>query len=198
MAPLILTLLIALPFLEIAGFIIVGDWLGALPTLGLLILSMMVGSALLRGRGLGSILRSPQRRDPSRLVVDLGDTLFLALAGLLFLIPGFVTDLLALPLLLPPIRRILMVLALRRMAVVSPGGMAGAGQDPFSVFASGAGFPGGTGTDIDGEYRDVTEETAPAQTPAQTTGSGTQTRPMLSQQANRGRSDQPFNGEPNP
>lgn len=194
MAPLILILLIALPFLEIAGFIIVGDWLGALPTLGLLILSMLAGSALLRGRGLGTLLRTPQGRDPSRLVADLGDTLFLALAGLLLLIPGFVTDLLALPLLLPPVRKILMVLALQRLTVVSSAGIGAAGPGPFGGFPPPGGFPGGGGADIEGEYRDVTDR----KPPEQGASSGAATRPLLSPGANRGRSDQPFNGEPNP
>lgn len=189
MAPLILILLIALPFLEIAGFIIVGDWLGALPTLGLLILSMLAGSALLRGRGLGAMLRTPQGRDPSRLVADLGDTLFLALAGLLLLIPGFVTDLLALPLLLPPVRKILMVLALHRLTVVSSAGMG-----PFGGFPPPGGFPGEGGADIEAEYRDVTDRNPPEQGAS----SGAATRPLLSPAANRDRSDQPFNGEPNP
>lgn len=191
MAPLILILLITLPFLEIAGFIIVGDWLGALPTLGLLILSMLVGSALLRGRGLGGILRSPQGRDPSRLVADLGDTLFLALAGLLLLIPGFVTDLLALPLLLPPVRMGLMAVALRRLTVVTPSGMGAAGAGPFGGFPPAGGFPGGSGVDIDGEYRDVTDRQPAGQGAASA-------RPLLSPGAKRDRSDQPFNGEPNP
>lgn len=191
MAPLILILLISLPFLEIAGFIIVGDWLGALPTIGLLILSMLAGSALLRGRGLGAILRSPQGRDASRLVADLGDTLFLALAGLLLLIPGFVTDLLALPLLLPPVRKGLMVLALRRLTVVAPPGMGAAGRGPFGGFPPSGGFAGGSGPDIDAEYRDVTDHTPPAP-------GAPSARPLLSPAANRGRSDQPFNGEPNP
>lgn len=191
MAPLILILLISLPFLEIAGFIIVGDWLGALPTIGLLILSMLAGSALLRGRGLGVILRSPQGRDASRLVADLGDTLFLALAGLLLLIPGFVTDLLALPLLLPPVRKGLMVLALRRLTVVAPSGMGATGRGPFGGFPPSGGFAGGSGPDIDAEYRDVTDHTPPAP-------GAPSARPLLSPAANRGRSDQPFNGEPNP
>ncbi|GAB3123118.1 FxsA family protein [Novispirillum itersonii] len=194
MAPLILILLIALPFLEIAGFIIVGDWLGALPTLGLLILSMLAGSALLRGRGLGAMLRTPQGRDPSRLVADLGDTLFLALAGLLLLIPGFVTDLLALPLLLPPVRKILMVLALHRLTVVSSAGVGAAGMGPFGGFPPPGGFPGEGGADIEAEYRDVTDRNPPEQGAS----SGAATRPLLSPAANRDRSDQPFNGEPNP
>ena len=198
MAPLILTLLIALPFLEIAGFIIVGDWLGTLPTLGLLILSMFIGSALLRGRGLGAVLRSRDGRDPSRLIADLGDTLFLALAGLLLLIPGFFTDLLALPLLLPPVRKVLMVLALRRMTVVATGAAgSGAGAAGAGPFAGGPfeGFPpAGGGQDIDGEYRDVTPQTPPSGP----SGGPAGVPPLLSHKANRDRSDQPFNGEPNP
>lgn len=195
MAPLILTFLIALPFLEIAGFIIVGDWLGALPTLGLLILSMIVGAALLRGRGLGAVLRTRGGRDPSQVVTELGDTLFLALAGLLLLIPGFFTDLLALPLLLPPVRRLLMVVALRRMTVLATTGPQRPAPGPFGDGPSAGGFSGGSAQDIDGEYRDVTEQTPP---PGPSSSSSAGVPPLLSQGANRGRSDQPFNGEPNP
>jgi UPF0716 protein FxsA len=50
-----LALLLLWPLLELVVLIFVGDAIGALPTLGLLLLGAMVGMALLRGRGLARV-----------------------------------------------------------------------------------------------------------------------------------------------
>lgn len=210
MAPLILLLLIATPFLEITSFIVVGGWIGVLPTLGLLVLSMTLGMALLRGRGLGALARGRGAINPARMAAELGDTLFLALAGLLFLIPGFFTDLLALPLLLPPVRALLMVVALRRLTVVASAGVAGIHPDPAEgVYGAGSPYDrpqgrsysgAGTGPEIDGEFRDVSDgkEQGDAVSPSGPSATDGAAPRMLSEGANRDRPNQPFNGESNP
>ena len=62
--------LLLLPLLEIAGFVIVGREVGALATVGLVILSSVVGSLLLRHQGFGVMARVRAEmdagRDPSR------------------------------------------------------------------------------------------------------------------------------------
>lgn len=112
-----------LPLLEIAGFIVVGRRIGLMPTLGLVVLSALVGIMLMRLAGFGALTRL--RRTgldggvPGR---ELFDTAMIVLAGLLLLIPGFFTDLIGLVLLIPPFRRLLWRRLTRNVVVVDLGG----------------------------------------------------------------------------
>ncbi|MDB5367155.1 MAG: uncharacterized protein JWM77_3082 [Rhodospirillales bacterium] len=103
MNPLVLLLL--WPLLELVVLIFVGDAIGALPTLGLLLLGALVGMALLRGRGLArvatALAEGPSRAAFGRATGGFADIA----AGLLFLVPGFLSDLAAVALLLPPVQR---------------------------------------------------------------------------------------------
>ena len=97
--------LLALPFLEIAGFVIVGRQIGVLPTLGLVVASGILGAILLRIQGLGVMTRIRKDMDagsdPGR---ELANGVMILFAGVLLLIPGFVTDIIGLLLFLPPVR----------------------------------------------------------------------------------------------
>ncbi|MDX8456681.1 FxsA family protein [Mesorhizobium sp. VK9D] len=97
--------LLLLPLLEIAGFVIVGREIGALATVGLVILSSVAGSLLLRHQGFGVMTRVRTEmdagRDPSR---QLAHGAMIVLAAILLIIPGFITDIFAILLLLPPVR----------------------------------------------------------------------------------------------
>lgn len=98
-------LILVLPLLEIAGFVIVGQQIGALATVGLVIASTMAGSLLLRRQGFG-VMRRVQAEmdaghDPGR---QLAHGAMLVLAAVLLIVPGFLTDIFALLLLLPPVR----------------------------------------------------------------------------------------------
>lgn len=103
--PFVPLFILALPLIEIAGFVLVGRQIGVLPTLGLVILSGIGGSILLRIQSFGAMTRIRRemdaRRDPSR---ELAHGVMILLAGILLLIPGFFTDILGLLLFLPPIR----------------------------------------------------------------------------------------------
>ena len=98
-------LFIGLSLLELTVMIQVGTVIGALPTVVLIVLTAMVGSALVRQQGIKTLLEAQQRMQlgemPAR---ELLGGMLLALAGLLLIVPGFVTDLLGLLLLLPPLR----------------------------------------------------------------------------------------------
>ena len=97
--------LLLLPLLEIAGFVIVGREVGALATVALVILSSLAGMLLLRHQGFGVMARVRAEmdagRDPSR---QLAHGAMIVLAAILLIIPGFITDIFALLLLLPPVR----------------------------------------------------------------------------------------------
>lgn len=62
--------------------------------------------ALLRNQGLATAQRAQKQLNSGQMpVAELFDGACLAVAGILFMLPGFVTDLLGFPLLIPPLRR---------------------------------------------------------------------------------------------
>jgi UPF0716 protein FxsA len=83
----------------------VGQWLGVLDTLVLLVLISVVGAWLAKREGLGVLRRIRQQLDLGRVPgAELVDGFLVLFAGALLLTPGFLTDCLALLLLLPPVR----------------------------------------------------------------------------------------------
>ncbi len=105
MAWLVVLGVIALPVIEITLFVRTADWIGGLPTIALAIFFGMAGIALLRHQGLATLMRARTLMEHGR--VPLGeafDGLCLAFAGVMFLLPGFLTDAIGVLLLLPPVR----------------------------------------------------------------------------------------------
>lgn len=143
MNPLLLILL--LPILEIVGFIQVGDWIGAGPTIGLLALSAVVGVLLVRHQGLASLTRA--QAAAARGEAPIGTVLdgFCAvLAGILLIIPGFLTDILGIALLIGPLRRGIGRWLLGRLGTGMPV-FTTTGRGGFGPGGAGAGFEGGFG-----------------------------------------------------
>ncbi|HMF68944.1 MAG TPA: FxsA family protein [Phyllobacterium sp.] len=105
MRSLVPLFVLALPFLEIAGFIVVGSKIGVLATLGLIILSIFLGVFLLRLQGLGLIQKIREEtaagRTPKR---ELVHGVMLVFAAFLLIIPGFITDIIGLLLFIPAVR----------------------------------------------------------------------------------------------
>lgn len=118
--PLLIALL-ALPMVEIALFIVVGGWIGLWPTLALVVASALAGGAILRQPGLR---RVPLRPGPGGSllsgVMPVAEEAARLLAGLLLILPGFLSDALAIVLLIPPLRRALIGALGRRMAASAP------------------------------------------------------------------------------
>ena len=117
MLPLLVALFIGVPFAEIYVLLQVGHTIGVVNTLGLLILVSVVGAWLAKREGLG-VLRRMQRSIDSGKVpgTELVDGFLILLAGALMLTPGFLTDVLAILLLLPPIRAVVRRELRRRVA----------------------------------------------------------------------------------
>lgn len=96
---------LALPLLEIAGFVVVGRQIGALATVGLVLASAVAGGLLLRHQGFGVMARVRAEmeagHDPSR---QLAHGAMIVLAAVLLIIPGFITDIFGILLFLPPVR----------------------------------------------------------------------------------------------
>ncbi|PKA39263.1 FxsA family protein [Rhizobium sullae] len=94
-----------LPLAEIAGFVIVGRAIGLLATLGLVVLSFAIGMALLRRQGIGILQRmSAEGRTGVMPGRDLLRPAMLVIASLLLMVPGFISDVIAILLFIPAIR----------------------------------------------------------------------------------------------
>ncbi len=124
-------LILLLPLAEIAGFVVVGKQIGALATVGLVIASTLAGGMLLRYQGLGAMnkVRAAVEagRDPGQ---QLANSAMGVLAAILLIIPGFITSIVGLLVLLPPVRALFWRLAGRRVVVAGQfgGGQFGEGQ----------------------------------------------------------------------
>jgi len=118
---------------ELAAVIWVGSAIGVLATLGLLILGSLLGGALLRREGRRTLqaLRASQstRTSPA---TELADGALLGVGAFLLLIPGFVSDLFGVLLILPPTRALLRPVVkasvARRVHVVGSGLWARSGR----------------------------------------------------------------------
>jgi len=103
------------PLIELYVIIQVGQEIGALATIALLIVISVVGAWLAKREGLGVIRRIKEQVNAGKVPgADLVDAFLILLAGALLLTPGFVTDVLAVALLLPPIRALVRRTARRR------------------------------------------------------------------------------------
>lgn len=102
--PLLLFMLI--PFFEMWILIEVGGWIGALPTIGLVVLTAMIGLSLLKQQGLSTLLRARRKMDEGAIPAsELVSGVMIAVGGALLLTPGFVTDALGFALLIPQTRQ---------------------------------------------------------------------------------------------
>lgn len=105
MARLIAFSFLLLPLVEIALFVVVGRAIGVLPTLGLVILGAVAGAMLLRQQGLGVISRLRNNVSagtiPGRTMFD---AMLIGVAAVFLVLPGFLSDAVALTLLVPAVR----------------------------------------------------------------------------------------------
>lgn len=121
--------LLVVPLAEIAAFVIIGDQIGIWATLGMVLLTAIIGSFLLRWQGIGLFNRinaeMRENRVPGR---ELVHGVMILVAGLLLLTPGFITDSLGFLLFVPALRDIFWRLIKDR--VVVEGVTSGFRQDP--------------------------------------------------------------------
>lgn len=120
--PLILLFVIGLPLTEIYVLIQVGSEIGALPTIGLAILTAALGAALVRHQGFSVLqrIRDLSARDELP-TLDILDGALLLIAGFLLVLPGLLTDVVGFLLLIPPLRRWMLHRYLRgRVVSINP------------------------------------------------------------------------------
>ena len=109
--PILILAFIVVPLAELAVIVAVGDVLGLLPTLLLLLAISVAGAWLAKREGLAAWRRFQLAVAEGRMpTVEVADGAMILVAGALLLTPGFLTDVVGVLLLLPPTRA-----ALRRM-----------------------------------------------------------------------------------
>jgi len=102
---------IVLPILEMYILIEVGGFIGALNTIGLVLLTALLGLILIRQQGFRTLLNARNKLMQAELPTEeLVTGIFLAVGGALLLTPGFVTDFIGFMCLLPFTRSFLMSL----------------------------------------------------------------------------------------
>lgn len=102
---IILLLFIGFPLLELYLLIKLGAMIGAISTIFLIVFTGVFGALLLRQQGLSSMSRvrkSMERGEPPAL--NMFESLFVFIAAIFLIIPGLITDIIGLFLLLTPIR----------------------------------------------------------------------------------------------
>lgn len=144
---ILLCLFIALPIIEIAVLIQLGGFLGLWPTLGLIILTALIGAILVRSQGVLTFLSVQQRLQrgevPAQQIIE---GMLLAVAGVLLLTPGLITDGIGMLVLLPVPRARLAHYLMGYLVVNTM-----SGTDSFSHQSSRS-RPNAEGETFDGEY----------------------------------------------
>lgn len=153
----IILALVAIPIIEIALFIELGGWVGLWPTIGLVIVTAIIGGVLLRAQGFSAMRRMQtsmaEGGDPRG---PLAHGILILIAGLLMLTPGFFTDAVGFTLLIPPARAAIIAAVgpwLAKRVMMQAGGMGGSPHAHGHPHRAG---PGGQGP-IDVDYVDVTD-----------------------------------------
>ena len=107
---------IVLPILEMYVLISVGSNIGAFNTILLVLLTALIGLALLRVQGFRTLINARNKLGMAQLPAEEMITgIFLAIGGALLLTPGFITDLVGLLCLVPVTRRFLLKIALTNL-----------------------------------------------------------------------------------
>jgi len=114
--PLLVTLFVVVPIAELYVIVRVGQTIGALNTVALLLAVSIGGAWLVKREGLGVIRRFRQQTEagavPGR---EIADGVLIMLAGALLITPGFLSDVLGILLLLPPVRAVVRATLLARI-----------------------------------------------------------------------------------
>lgn len=114
---ILILILIAVPALEIWGFVTAGKIIGSWPTILLVIITGVAGGYLARWQGMQTLHLARIQLSRGELPGDaLLDGVCILAGGLLLLAPGFFTDILGLLLLIPYTRGMVRLLLKRKLA----------------------------------------------------------------------------------
>lgn len=146
--------LIGLPLLEIVVLVKTGQMIGFWATLGLVIAAGVIGSMILSRQSLGAFRQTMEAANKGHPpVAPVLDSMFLMLAGGLLLMPGLISDVLALLLMIPPLRHAVARWTMGK--VISVADIEVGRRDRSG--APGRGPPEGRGPVIEGEFERLDE-----------------------------------------
>ena len=119
-ALLFLLIFIGAPLIALYFLREVGSVIGALPTIALSVFTAVLGGLLVRMQGFAILFRA-QSQLANREVpaFELLDGALLLLVGFALMLPGFITDALGFLLLIPPLRRFLVLEFLKRSGTMT-------------------------------------------------------------------------------
>ncbi len=175
--PFLFLLFLAIPVAEIAIFIQVDSLIGLWPTLGGIVLTAVIGAALVRAQGLAALGRAQAQIEKNAVPVnEVFTAACLLIAGAMLLTPGFLTDTIGFLLLIPALRnrvgRSMLGLFSRggRFTMYTAGPGAQRGPGPRGPYGRG-------GSVIDGEYETVDPDPQTDRKPANDTGPANESEP---------------------
>ncbi|WP_137224920.1 MULTISPECIES: FxsA family protein [Shewanella] len=165
---ILLLIFVLVPVIELNVLIEVAGSIGSWATVGLVLFTAVVGVSLVRSQGLSTLMSVQEKlargEAPGQEIVE---GMMLAAAGVLLLIPGFVTDFIGLVLLTPFTRAPIAAFLYKRMQlrVIANGGFppgfgAGGGQSPFGQSGpfAGKGPFDQQGNTFDGDFESKDEQ----------------------------------------
>ena len=162
--PYAVLLFIVMPIVEIALLLRMGDVVGWIPTLLIVIVTAIVGSAMLRQQGLATLNKARQRMDGGEMPAQqLLEGILIMIGGVLLLTPGFVTDTFGFICLIPVTRQWLAAkLSARAIVGFSAATQAGAPGAAPNMGQTGRSAPkgqrSGSGEIIDGDFKRIDDE----------------------------------------
>ena len=102
-----LLLFVFVPMIELYLLLMVGSRIGAMPTIGLIVLTGILGATLARQQGLSTLARIQREMAEGRPPTgELVEGALVLVGGIVLLTPGILTDLFGFCLLVPQIRKI--------------------------------------------------------------------------------------------
>ncbi len=157
--PVVVAALVVVPLVEIYVLLQVGQVLGALPTIALLVAMSVLGGVLLKCEGARTWRALRAALQAGRLpAAEVADGALVVLGGALMLTPGFATDVVGLLCVLPGsrgvLRRMLTAVVARRLGVAGLAGVLAADRPGRRPGARRRPGPGADGTVVDGAVVD--------------------------------------------
>ncbi|AKE53019.1 FxsA family protein [Kangiella geojedonensis] len=129
-------LFIVLAVAEIYVLLSVGSLIGALPTIGLILLTGIIGVGMLKQQGFSVFARLQEKmRQGQAPAQEMVEGVLLIIAGAFLVTPGFVTDTIGFLWLIPQTReyfaKLLISKGMFKVQSMHGGGFTGSGNDPF-------------------------------------------------------------------
>jgi len=128
-------LFVVIPIIEIAVLMQVGEWLGAWPTVAVVVITAWLGAKNVKQQGVATLHSVQSKMATGEMPSDeIVAGLLLLVAGVLLVTPGFVTDFFGLSLLIPAVRNALIGTVKQGINVQTMGGAPFQQHQPFNDF----------------------------------------------------------------